>query len=146
MAAQAAKRVVGGGVREAEGGKGGDQWKDRVGELVTGVGKRVERGSIYVDLGGNAEAFIPKDKGIPRDALRAGDRVRGYLYDVRRAISGPQLFVSRAAPAFMIALFKLEVPEVGQGLVAIKACPRDPGHRPQIAVLASAPPTHPPPP
>ena len=79
---------------------------------------------------------FPKDKGIPRDVLRAGDRVRGYLFDVRAEPRGPQLFISRAAPEFMIELFKLEVPEVGQGLVEIKACARDPGDRAKIAVLA----------
>ncbi|MGN6113126.1 MAG: transcription termination factor NusA [Luteimonas sp.] len=136
IAAQAAKQVIVQRVREAERAQVVDQWKDRVGELVTGVVKRAERGNIYVDLGGNAEAFIPKEKGIPRDVLRAGDRVRGYLYDVRTEIRGPQLFISRAAPEFMIELFKLEVPEVGQGLVEIKACARDPGDRDKIAVLA----------
>ena len=136
IAAQAAKQVIVQRVREAERAQVVDQWKDRVGELVTGVVKRAERGNIFVDLGGNAEAFIPKDKGIPRDVLRAGDRVRGYLYDVRTEIRGPQLFISRAAPEFMIELFKLEVPEVGQGLVEIKACARDPGDRAKIAVLA----------
>ncbi len=132
IAAQAAKQVIVQRVREAERAQVVDAWKDRVGELVTGIVKRAERGNIYVDLGGNAEAFISKDKGIPRDVLRAGDRVRGYLYDVR----GPQLFISRAAPEFMMELFKLEVPEVGQGLVEIKACARDPGDRAKIAVLA----------
>src|SRR6476661_15834 len=136
IAAQAAKQVIVQRVREAERAQVVDQWKDRVGELVTGIVKRVERGNIYVDLGGNAEAFIPKDKGIPRDVLRAGDRVRGYLYDVRTEPRGPQLFISRAAPEFMIELFKLEVPEVGQGLVEIKACARDPGDRAKIAVVA----------
>jgi N utilization substance protein A len=136
IAAQAAKQVIVQRVREAERAQVVDQWKDRVGELVTGVVKRAERGNIYVDLGGNAEAFIPKEKGIPRDVLRAGDRVRGYLYDVRSEIRGPQLFISRAAPEFMMELFKLEVPEVGQGLVEIKACARDPGDRAKIAVLA----------
>jgi N utilization substance protein A len=136
IAAQAAKQVIVQRVREAERAQVVDQWKDRVGELVTGIVKRAERGNIFVDLGGNAEAFIPKDKGIPRDVLRAGDRVRGYLYDVRTEIRGPQLFISRAAPEFMIELFKLEVPEVGQGLVDIKACARDPGDRAKIAVLA----------
>src|SRR6478735_4718191 len=136
IAAQAAKQVIVQRVREAERAQVVDAWKDRVGELVTGVVKRVERGNVYVDLGGNAEAFIPKDKGIPRDVLRAGDRVRGYLYDVRTEPRGPQLFISRAAPEFMIELFKLEVPEVGQGLVEIKACARDPGDRAKIAVLA----------
>src|SRR5687768_3315795 len=136
IAAQAAKQVIVQRVREAERTQVVDAWKDRVGELVTGIVKRAERGNIFVDLGGNAEAFIPKDKGIPRDVLRAGDRVRGYLYDVRSELRGPQLFISRAAPEFMIELFKLEVPEVGQGLVEIKACARDPGDRAKIAVLA----------
>ncbi|MGO1000908.1 transcription termination factor NusA [Lysobacter sp. CA196] len=136
IAAQAAKQVIVQRVREAERAQVVDQWKDRVGELVTGIVKRVERGNIYVDLGGNAEAIIPKDKGIPRDVLRAGDRVRGFLFDVRTEPRGPQLFISRAAPEFMMELFKLEVPEVGQGLVSIKACARDPGDRAKIAVLA----------
>ena len=136
IAAQAAKQVIVQRVREAERQQVVDAWKGRIGELVTGVVKRVERGNVYVDLGGNAEAIIPKDKGIPRDVLRAGDRVRGYLYDVRSEPRGPQLFISRAAPEFMIELFKLEVPEVGQGLVSIMACARDPGDRAKIAVLA----------
>ncbi len=136
IAAQAAKQVIVQRVREAERQQVVDAWKDRVGELVTGVVKRAERGNIYVDLGGNAEAFIPKDRGIPRDVLRAGDRVRGYLYEVRSEPRGPQLFISRGAPEFMIELFKLEVPEVGQGLVEIKACARDPGDRAKIAVIA----------
>ncbi len=136
IAAQAAKQVIVQRVREAERQQVIDAWKDRVGELVTGIVKRVERGNIYVDLGGNAEAIIPKDKGIPRDVLRTGDRVRGYLYDVRPEPRGPQLFISRAAPEFMMELFKLEVPEVGQGLVSIMACARDPGDRAKIAVLA----------
>ncbi|MFC4727363.1 transcription termination factor NusA [Coralloluteibacterium thermophilus] len=136
IAAQAAKQVIVQRVREAERAQVVDAWKDRVGELVIGVVKRAERGNIYVDLGGNAEAFIPKDKGIPRDVLRPGDRVRGYLYDVRSEVRGPQLFISRAAPEFMMELFKLEVPEVGQGLVEIKAAARDPGDRAKIAVIA----------
>nr|MDQ3040289.1 transcription termination factor NusA [Pseudomonadota bacterium] len=136
IAAQAAKQVIVQRVREAERAQVVDAWKDRVGELITGVVKRVERGNIYVDLGGNAEAIIPKDKGIPRDVLRTGDRVRGYLLDVRPEPRGPQLFISRAAPEFMMELFKLEVPEVGQGLVSIMACARDPGDRAKIAVLA----------
>jgi len=136
IAAQAAKQVIVQRVREAERAQVVEQWKDRVGELVTGVVKRVERGNVYVDLGGNAEGFIPKEKGIPRDVLRPGDRVRGYLFDVRSEPRGPQLFISRAAPEFMIELFKLEVPEVGQGLVEIKACARDPGDRAKIAVVA----------
>ena len=136
IAAQAAKQVIVQRVREAERAQVVDAWKDRVGELVNGIVKRVERGNVYVDLGGNAEALIPKDKAIPRDVLRPGDRVRGYLLDVRSETRGPQLFISRTAPEFMIELFKLEVPEVGQGLVEIKAAARDPGDRAKIAVLA----------
>ena len=136
IAAQAAKQVIVQRVREAERAQVLDAWRDRVGELVNGIVKRVERGNVFVDLGGNAEAFIPKDKAIPRDVLRPGDRVRGYLLDVRAEQRGPQLFISRTAPEFMIELFKLEVPEVGQGLVEIKAAARDPGDRAKIAVLA----------
>jgi len=136
IAAQAAKQVIVQRVREAERAQVLDAWRDRIGELVNGIVKRVERGNVFVDLGGNAEAFIPKDKAIPRDVLRPGDRVRGYLLDVRAETRGPQLFISRTAPEFMIELFKLEVPEVGQGLVEIKAAARDPGDRAKIAVLA----------
>ncbi|HMM58236.1 MAG TPA: transcription termination factor NusA [Rudaea sp.] len=136
IAAQAAKQVIVQRVREAERAQIVEAYADRVGELITGIVKRVERGNLYIDLGGNAEAFIPRDKAIPREAVRAGDRVRGYLFEVRSEPRGPQLFISRTAPEFMIELFKLEVPEVGQGLVEIKACARDPGDRAKIAVLA----------
>jgi len=136
IAAQAAKQVIVQRVREAERAQVVEAYKDRVGELITGVVKRVERGSVFLDLGGNAEAYIPRDRAIPREAVRAGDRVRGYLYEVRAEQRGPQLFVSRSAPEFMIELFKLEVPEVGQGLVEIKGAARDPGDRAKIAVLA----------
>ena len=136
IAAQAAKQVIVQRVREAERALVLEQWNDRVGELVSGVVKRAERGNVYVDLGGNAEAIIPKDKAIPRDVLRPGDRVRGYLAETRAETRGPQLIISRIAPEFMIELFKLEVPEVGQGLVEIKGAARDPGDRAKIAVLA----------
>ncbi|MBS0212467.1 MAG: transcription termination/antitermination protein NusA [Proteobacteria bacterium] len=134
--AQAAKQVIVQKVREAERAQVVEAWADRVGQMVTGIVKRAERGNIYIDLGGNAEGFIPKDKGIPRDALRPGDRARGLLMEVRAEARGPQLFVSRGAPEFMMELFKLEVPEVGQGLVEIKAAARDPGDRAKIAVVA----------
>jgi transcription termination/antitermination protein NusA len=137
IAAQAAKQVIVQRVREAERAQVVDAFKDRVGELVTGIVKRVERGSIYVDLGGNAESFIPREKAIPRENVRPGDRLRGYLYEVRAEARGPQLFVSRTAPEFMIELFKLEVPEVGQGLVEIKGAARDPGDRAKIAVKSN---------
>ncbi len=136
IAAQAAKQVIVQRVRDAERAQVVEAWQSRVGELVTGIVKRVERGSVYVDLGGNAEAYIPKDKAIPRDSVRPGDRIRGYLFDVRPEQRGPQLFVSRTAPEFMIELFKIEVPEVGQGLVEIKGAARDPGDRAKIAVIA----------
>jgi len=136
IAAQAAKQVIVQRVREAERAQVVDAFRERVGELVTGIVKRVERGNVYLDLGSNAEAFIPRDKTIPRESARVGDRVRGYLYEVKSEIRGPQLFVSRSAPEFMMELFKLEVPEVGQGLVEIKGCARDPGDRAKIAVVA----------
>ncbi|HET6632588.1 MAG TPA: transcription termination factor NusA [Rhodanobacteraceae bacterium] len=136
IAAQAAKQVIVQRVREAERAQVVEAFVDRVGELVTGIVKRVERGNVYLDLGSNAEAFVPRDKAIPRESIRVGDRLRGYLFDVRSEPRGPQLFVSRTAPEFMMELFKLEVPEVGQGLVEIKGCARDPGDRAKIAVLA----------
>lgn len=136
IAAQAAKQVIVQRVREAERAQVVEAYIDRVGELITGIVKRVERGSIYLDLGGNAEAIVMRDRAIPREVVRAGDRLRGYLYDVRGDVRGPQLFVSRTAPEFMVELFKLEVPEVGQGLVEIKGCARDPGDRAKIAVIA----------
>ncbi|HEX7341560.1 MAG TPA: transcription termination factor NusA [Rhodanobacteraceae bacterium] len=136
IAAQAAKQVIVQRVREAERGQVVEAYQDRVGELITGIVKRVERGNIYLDLGANAEAFIPRDRSIPREPVRVGDRLRGYLYEVRSEIRGPQLFVSRTDPKFMMELFNLEVPEVGQGLVEIKDCARDPGDRAKIAVIA----------
>ncbi|MDN5924389.1 MAG: transcription termination factor NusA [Xanthomonadales bacterium] len=137
IAAQAAKQVIVQRVREAERAQVVEAFADRIGELVTGIVKRVERGNVYLDLGSNAEAFVPRDKAIPRESIRVGDRLRGYLFDVRTEPRGPQLFVSRAAPEFMMELFKLEVPEVGQGLVEIKGCARDAGDRAKIAVLAT---------
>ena len=136
IAAQAAKQVIVQRLREAERKRVVAAYEGRVGELITGMVKRVERGNIYLDLGSNAEAFIPRDKTIARESTRMGDRVRGYLYEVRSEPRGPQLFVSRIAPEFMMELFRLEVPEVEQGLVEIKGCARDPGDRAKIAVLA----------
>ncbi len=134
--AQAAKQVIVQRVREAERAQVADDYKDRVGELVTGIVKRVERGNIYVDLGGNAEAFVPRERAIPREAVRPGDRLRGFLQEIRTEARGPQLFISRSAPELMMELFKIEVPEVGQGLVEIMACARDAGDRAKIAVRA----------
>ena len=134
IAAQTAKQVMVQKVREAERAMVVDDYKDRVGELVMGVVKRVERGSAILDLGNNAEGYIAKEELIPREAIRTGDRVRGYLMDVRSEQRGPQLFISRICPEFLIELFKLEVPEIGQGMIEIKGAARDPGARAKIAV------------
>ncbi len=136
IAAQAAKQVILQKVREAERALVVEAYKDRVGELLTGTVKRAERGNIIIDLGSNAEGFIPREKSIQRENLRVGDRVRGYLYEVRSEPRGPQLFISRTAPEFMIELFRIEVPEISQGLVEIMGCARDAGDRAKIAVRA----------
>jgi N utilization substance protein A len=104
-----------------------------------GIVKRSERNGVYLDLGNNAEAFVSRDEMIPREAVRPGDRLRGYLREVRSEARGPQLFVSRTAPAFLVELFKLEVPEVGQGLIEIVGAARDPGMRAKIAVRSNDP-------
>jgi N utilization substance protein A len=137
IAAQTAKQVIVQKVREAERAQVVEQYEDRVGELVTGVVKRAERGNVYIDLGGHAEAVILREHMIPREALRPGDRVRGYLYDVHSEPRGPQLFVSRTAPELLIELFSLEVPEVGQDLIDIMGAARDPGLRAKIAVRSN---------
>ena len=134
IAAQTAKQVIVQKVREAERAQVVEEYQDRVGELVNGVVKRVERGNVWMDLGGNAEAMIHRDDMIPREACRPGDRIRGYLKEVSTEQRGPQLFVSRTAPEFLIKLFELEVPEVGQGLIEIIGAARDPGMRAKIAV------------
>ncbi|MES9869136.1 MAG: transcription termination factor NusA [Sedimenticola sp.] len=134
IAAQTAKQVIVQKVREAERAKVIEAYIDRKGELITGVVKRVDRGNVMLDLGGNAEAVILREEMIPREAVRTGDRIRGYLYDVRPEPRGPQLFVSRTRPELLIELFKLEVPEVGEGLIEIVGAARDPGLRAKIAV------------
>lgn len=139
IAAQTAKQVIVQKVREAERAQIVEAYKDRKGELITGIVKRIERGSVFMDLGSNVEAMITRDNLIPREALRPGDRVRGYLYEVRPEPRGPQLFVSRTVPQFLVELFKLEVPEVGQGLIDIMGASRDPGLRAKIAVRSNDP-------
>lgn len=134
IAAQTAKQVIVQKVREAERAKVVEAYQERVGELITGVVKRVDRGNVIMDLGGNAEAVVLRDQMIPREPVRAGDRLRGYLYEVRPEIRGPQLFVSRSCPELLVELFKLEVPEVGEGMIDIKGAARDPGLRAKIAV------------
>ncbi len=136
IAAQAAKQVIVQKVREAERAKVVEAFQGREGELVTGVVKRIDRGNIFLDLGGNAEAFIGREHMIPKESVRVGDRLRGYLYEVRSEPRGPQLFISRAMPELLIELFKLEVPEVGEGLIDIRGAARDPGLRAKIAVKA----------
>ncbi len=139
IAAQTAKQVIVQKVREAERERVVDAYKGRIGELVMGIVKRLERGGVYLDLGANAEAYISREDMIPREAVRPGDRLRGYLADVRSEPRGPQLFVSRTAPEFLIELFKLEVPEVGQGVIVINGAARDPSARAKIAVSSLDP-------
>ena len=134
IAAQTAKQVIVQKVREAERAQVVEEFEGRVGELVNGLVKRVDRNGIYVDLGGNAEAFVPREDMIPREPIRPQDRIKGLLHDVRTEPRGPQLFLSRTSPEFLIELFKLEVPEVGQGLIEILGAARDPGLRAKIAV------------
>ncbi|MDO9105010.1 MAG: transcription termination factor NusA [Methylovulum sp.] len=139
IAAQHAKQAIIQKVREAERKKIVDAYKSRIGELVTGIVKRIEKGSVYLDLGGHVEAYIAREDMIPREAIRIGDRIRGYLKDVRLEARGPQLFVSRTAPELLIALFRLEVPEVGEGLISVMAAARDPGSRAKLAVKSNDP-------
>jgi len=139
IAAQTAKQVIVQKVREAERAQVVEAYTDRQGELVMGVVKRVDRGNVIVDLGGNAESLISREELIPRELVRPGDRLRGYLREVRSEIRGPQLFISRTAPELMIQLFTLEVPEIGEGLIEIMGCARDPGSRAKIGVRSLVP-------
>jgi N utilization substance protein A len=136
IAAQTAKQVIVQKVREAERAQVVDQYRDKVGQLIYGTVKRVERGNVLLDLGGNAEAFIPREEMISRENFRTGDRVRGYLKEIRSEARGPQLTVSRVAPELLTELFKLEVPEISDDMIEIKGAARDPGLRAKIAVLA----------
>ncbi len=135
VAAQNAKQVIVQKVREAERERQYDEYKDRVGEIVNGIVKRVEYGNIVVDLG-RAEAIVRRDEALPRENFRYGDRIRAYVYDVRREQRGPQIFLSRTHPEFMAKLFAQEVPEVYDGIVTIKSVARDPGSRAKIAVVS----------
>ena len=139
IAAQVAKQVIVQKVREAERRQVVEAYEDRVGDLIMGVVKRSERHGVYMDLGGAAEAFIRREDMIPRENVRPGERLRGYLKEVRHEPRGPQLFISRTVSEFLIELFKLEVPEVGQGVIEIKAAARDPGQRAKIAVYSHDP-------
>ena len=135
VAAQNAKQVIVQKVREAERDQQFDEYKDRTGEVVNGTVKRVEYGNVIVDLG-RAEAIVRRDETIPRENFRYGDRVRAYIYDVRREQRGPQIFLSRARPDFMAKLFAAEVPEIYDSIVEIKSVARDPGSRAKIAVIS----------
>ena len=136
IAAQSAKQVIVQKVREAERQQIVDKFIDRKGSLVMGVVKRVERGNVLLDMGENIEVFVAREEMIPREIVRPGDRMRAYLKDVRMEPRGPLLYGSRTAPEFLIELFKLEIPEVGQGMIQIKGAARDPGSRAKIAVKA----------
>jgi N utilization substance protein A len=135
IAAQSAKQVIVQKVREAERDRQYQEYKDRIGDIVNGIVKRVEYGNVIVDLG-RGEAIIRRDEMLPRETLRTGDRVRAYIYDVRREPRGPQIFLSRTHPQFMAKLFAQEVPEIYDGIVEVKAVARDPGSRAKIAVIS----------
>ena len=143
IAAQTAKQVIVQRVREAEREQVVEAYKDREGELINGIVKRIERGNVYLDLGGNAEAFIAQRHMIQGETVRPGDRLRAFLYEVKPEIRGPQLFASRTIKEFLIALFELEVPEIGQELISIMGGARDPGRRAKIAVKSNDPRTDP---
>ncbi len=135
IAAQTAKQVITQRVRDAERARQFEEYKDRAGEVINGTVKRADYGSVTVDLG-RAEATIRKEEGIPRERLRAGDRVRALILSVSRELRGPQIFLSRTHPDFMAKLFKQEVPEIYEGVIDIKAVARDPGSRAKIAVYS----------
>ncbi|UIJ71634.1 transcription termination factor NusA [Aurantimonas sp. HBX-1] len=136
IAAQSAKQVIVQKVREAERDRQYEEFRDRVGEIVNGTVKRVEYGNVIVDLG-RGEGIIRRDEQIPRELFRYGDRVRAFVYDVRREPRGPQIFLSRTHPQFMAKLFTMEVPEIYDGIITIKAVARDPGSRAKIAVISN---------
>jgi N utilization substance protein A len=137
IAAQTAKQVIVQRVREAERALVVEAYADRAGEMVNGIVKRIERGNVYLDLGGNAEAFISQRQMIQGETVRPGERLRAYLYEVKAEPRGPQLFASRTAVEFLVALFELEVPEIGQDLISIMGGARDSGRRAKIAVRSN---------
>ncbi len=133
VAAQTAKQVVLQKVRDAERDKQFNEFKDKIGEIISGTVKRVEYGNVIVDFG-RTEAMIRRDELIPREVFRPGDRIRAYIHDVRREKNGPQIFLSRTHPDFLARLFAQEVPEIYDGIIEIKSVARDPGSRAKIAV------------
>jgi len=137
IAAQTAKQVIVQKVREAERIQVVEEYQEREGELVSGIVKRVDRNGAYIDLGNNAEGFLSREDLIPREPLKSQDRVKGVLREVRSEIRGPQLFMTRNSPQFLIELFTVEVPEIGQGLIDVIGAARDPGLRAKIAVRSN---------
>jgi N utilization substance protein A len=135
IAAQSAKQVIVQKVREAERDRQYDEYKERIHDIVNGIVKRVEYGNVVVDLG-RGEAIVRRDELLPRETFRNGDRIRAYIYDVRREPRGPQIFLSRTHPQFMAKLFAQEVPEIYEGIVEVRAVARDPGSRAKIAVIS----------
>src|SRR5476649_1108976 len=136
IAAQSAKQVIVQKVREAERDRQYAEYKDRIGDIVNGIVKRVEYGNVVVDLG-RGEAIVRRDEMLPREVFRPGDRIRAYVYDVRREQRGPQIFLSRTHPQFTAKLFAQEVPEIYDGIVEVKSVARDPGSRAKIAVISN---------
>jgi N utilization substance protein A len=136
IAAQTAKQVIVQKVRDAERQRQYEEYKDRVGEIITGIIKRVEYGNVIIDLG-NAEAVMRRDQVIPREHVRQNERMRGFIYEVRRENRGPQIFMSRTKPEFMGALFAQEVPEIYDSIIEIRSVARDPGSRAKIAVISN---------
>lgn len=137
IAAQTAKQVIVQKVREAERAQVVEEYRDRMKELISGAVKKVTRDNIIVDLGNNAEGLLPRDQLVGREVFRMGDRVRALLLDVRPEARGPQLFLSRSCPEMLIELFKIEVPEIAEQVIELKAAARDPGSRAKIAVTTN---------
>ncbi len=136
IAAQTAKQVIVQKVREAERARQFEEFRDRRGEVINGVVKRVEYGNVTVDIGGKAEGLMRRDECLPRERFNVGDRVRALIYEVREEQRGPQIFLSRTHPEFMAKLFMQEVPEIYDGVIEIKGVARDPGSRAKIAVVS----------
>ncbi|KTD28087.1 MULTISPECIES: transcription termination factor NusA [Legionella] len=134
IAAQTARQVIMQKVREAERQQIVDQFRNKLGQLVYGTVKKVTRDNIIIDLGGKAEAFMPRNEMLPNEMFRPNDRVRAYLYEITPQARGPQLFVSRIRNEMLIELFRIEVPEIGENVIDVKAAAREPGNRAKIAV------------
>ena len=136
IAAQSAKQTIVQKVREAERSRQYEEFKDRIGQIINGQVKRIEYGNVIVDVG-RGEAVLRRDQLINRETFRNGDRVRAYIKDVKSEVRGPQIFLSRTAPEFLAELFKMEVPEIYDGIIEIKTVARDPGSRAKIGVLTT---------